>query len=307
VKITPAMAIINALVSCFSASGQTAGSQRPDAPQPKSLFEMSRASSWSRIGAPPSQTTPAVRKTEWAHELAIFNKGLDIIRQSWTGKGLDKPEDLSFQVGQYEDVIHTVTESGGYGNLVLADSLRRLSLGLLTRYLITHPTEYNTMNELLSASRVLMLGCPGTSNMITEELKLSPRSGSWHLSENDRELDAILRAAGSTAINEAGRGLLNQVGPSSLISEPDISGLLYRLSADEWLERVLLPCIVEFLRRGGSLDNLDAFDTIMRDQLETLRRPPFGDTVGPANIKALVRSVRKWHGEPIPFAEVVGN
>src|SRR5262249_52289153 len=33
-----------------------------------------------------------------------------------------------FRVRQYEDLIRTVTDAGGYGNLVLSDTARRLSL-----------------------------------------------------------------------------------------------------------------------------------------------------------------------------------
>ena len=97
---------------------------------------------WPHIGSPPSPEASAARVNEWQVEVAPLRKALANIEEGWTGEAIENPEDLRFKVGRYEDAVRTLTDAGGYGNLVLADTLRRLSFALLARYLVTHPGEH---------------------------------------------------------------------------------------------------------------------------------------------------------------------
>jgi hypothetical protein len=276
---------------------------------PTTLHEIGRVSPWSHIGSPPSQGSSVSRLAGWPAESASYHEAFDVIRRSWTGEVPTNSDNLRFMVAQYEDMIRITTESGGYGNLVLADSLRRLSLSLLLRYAVTHPSEYEAVGDILEKDRVRLLDCPATGEMVTEELNLAPPSGKWHLSENREDLDLIFRTNGSNVRNETGRTLFDPPVPSKLIHQRDVNGLLHRLLTDDMFERVSLAALIEFLRRGGTLTDLKSFDRVMRKQVERFRFPPLGiDRVWVDHVEALIEAVRKWEGKDIiPFSAIVGN
>jgi hypothetical protein len=188
-------------------SSHIANAQEPpnSLTSPLALYDIGRALTWSHIGSPPSQRNPAARAEEWRRESASYRKAFDIIRSSWTGEDAKKPDDLRFKVRQYEDLVRTATESGGYGNILLADCLRRLSLALPVRYGLAHPSEYAAVGNILEQERVRLLDCGAIGDMLMEELRLAPPSGGWHLAESREELDLIFRSDGSSLTNEAGR------------------------------------------------------------------------------------------------------
>jgi len=167
--------------------GVTAACQEParatqDQARKMSISSMGRGASWPHIGAPPSPGSHASRAEQWRAESASFHEAFGVIKGSWTGEAVDTPSELRSKVGQYEDLIRTVTDSGGYGNVVLADTLRRLSSGLLGRYVTSHPSDYAVVGEILETNRIRLLDSPAVGGMLMEELELAPPSGKWHLS-----------------------------------------------------------------------------------------------------------------------------
>ena len=70
-------------------------------------------------------------------------------------------------------------------------------------------------------------------------------------------------------------GLLS---PSKMMGKRDVSALLFRLIEDEMLARCILPALVEFLKRGGSLAKMESFNKLMEDQRTRYAFPPLGET-----------------------------
>ena len=248
-KINVFLALSSMLV-CRVGFGQDAPSAASDSQSLTALHEIGRGVPWSRVGSPPSQQALASRAGQWRQESAAYAKAFSLLKQSWTGEAVDNPSDLRFRVRPYEDFIRTVTDAGGYGNLVLADSARRLSLGMIGRYAVSHPSEYATIGDLLADVRVHLLDCAATSDMIADELGLAAPSGSWHLSEKQEELRLVFRSDGSSLREAGGRSLLGALAPSTMIGKRDVSGLLSRLMEDEMMARAILPALVEFLKGG---------------------------------------------------------
>lgn len=269
---------LSSMLVCHVGFGQDAPSTVSDSQSLAALHEIGRGVPWSRVGSPPSQQVAASRTEHWRQESAAYNKAFSLLKQSWTVEAVESPSDLRFRVRQYEDLIRTVTEAGGYGNLVLADTARRLSLGLLSHYAVTHPSEYTAIGDLLADVRIRLLDCPATSDMIADELGLAPPSGSWHLSEKKEELTLIFGRDGSSFRSAGGSALLGLLSPSKMMSKRDVSALLYRLTEAEMLARCILPALVEFLKRGGSPANvLESFATVMEDQGTRYAFPPLGE------------------------------
>jgi hypothetical protein len=300
--------VLCSMLVCHVGFGQDPPSAVSDSQSLVALHEIGRGVPWSRIGSPPSQQALASRVEQWRQESAAYARAFSLLKQSWTGEAVDNPGDLRFRVRQYEDFIQNVTDVGGYGNVVLADSARRLSLGMIGRYAVTHPQEYATIGDLLAEVRVRLLDCPATSDMIADELRLAAPSGSWHLSEKQEELRLVFRSDGSDFHNAAGRSLLGVLTPSSMMGKRDVSGLLHRLTEDEMMARCILPAMVEFLKRGGSLANLESFNKVMQDQGTRFAFPPLGERrIFADNIQALVTVFRKWNGQAMPFRALVGE
>ena len=300
---------LSSMLLCHVGFGQDAPSAVSDSQSLAALHQIGRGLPWSRIGSPPSQQALASRAEQWRQESAAYNKAFSLLKQSWTGEAVDNPSDLRFRVRQYEDFIRTVTDAGGYGNLVLADSARRLSLGMISRYAVTHPSDYATIEDLLADVRIRLLDCPATSDMIADELGLAPPSGSWRLSERKEELTLIFGNYGSSFRSAGGSALLGLLSPSKMMGKRDVSALLYRFVEDEMTARCILPALVEFLKRGGSLANvLESFNTMMEDQGTRFAFPPLGERrIFGDNIQALVNLVRKWNGKAMPFGALVGE
>ena len=174
--ITRILTVSLVFLGCHSAGAQEPANSLSSSRPRATLYDIGRAIPWSHIGAPPPQGSPAARVEKWQREAAAYDQAFQVIKESWTGEAMENPDELRFRVGPYEDLIRTVTGSGGYGNLALADCLRRLSLSLLIRYAVTHPLEYEAVGDLLSKDRVRLLDCPATGDMVAEELKLDRKS-----------------------------------------------------------------------------------------------------------------------------------
>jgi hypothetical protein len=289
-----------------SANGQPVTGAPSSAQQPISLSAVGRGASWRHIGAPPSSGSPGARAENWGAERASFHEAFGVIKESWTGEAVDTPSELRSKVGQYEDLIRTVTDSGGYGNLVLADTLRRLSSGLLGRYVTGHPSDYAVVGEILETNRIRLLDSPAVGGMLMEELGLAPPSGKWHLSESWDDLQAVASADGSS-LRTLSSDMLISPRPSSLVAKRDVTGLLSRLIAADGVDRMVLAGLIEFLRQSGQITDLRSFDRLMEKQKARFRFPPFGTgtTLGAGNIVGLLNMYRPWEGKTMPFSALV--
>ena len=242
--------------------------------------------------------------SQWRGEIASFMKALDSIEEGWTGEVIENPEDLRFKIGRYEDAVSTVTPAGGYGNLVLADTLRRLSFGLLSRYLVTHPSEYAAVADILGSDRVNLLECVAIGDMISEELKLVPSSGAWRFASSREEAELVYTADGTTRSDQGRRSFFGTGAPTSMVARRDVSGLLTRLIDDAYIDKVL-RAFVAFLSRGGTIEEIASFSRLMADQRDKLRFAPTGASISASNIGGLISMVRIWDGKPIPFSQLV--
>jgi hypothetical protein len=213
---------------------------------------------------------------------------------------------LKFQVGQYEDVVRTATSAGGYGNLILADTARRLDLALISYYVILHSQDYAAVAEILNDHRVRLLDCPATADMVAEELKISPPSGKWHLSEKREDLEFVLRSNGSSISRESRRTMMYPPGPGKLINQRDVNFLLIKLTDDEEEEVSTLASLMEALKRGGRLDVPGSFQRVIDMNREGFPFAPTGVTWPWLQVGALIDRAQKWDGKPISFSFVVG-
>jgi len=215
---------------------------------------------WPRIGSPPAEGGRPADASQWRQEAAAFGHAFEAIRGSWTGEEVMSIADLRGRVRQYEDLIATVTGSPGYGNALLADCLRRLSLTLMVEYALGHPAENDAIGELLRTDRVRLLDCDTVQGMLSEELKIDRPPGGWRIVESRQQFDSLFQGGGTTYGKEMRRVFWAVPGTSALINKRDVYALLIRIVETETLERVELSGLIEFRRLGGRLEDLDGND-----------------------------------------------
>ena len=142
----------------FGATTQEPAQTTLTVPQPVSVSQLNH-SPWPHIGSPPLAGAPSFRTEEWRREEATLRWAFESIKSSWTGENATSAYELQVRVQQYEDLIRTITASVGYGNALLADCLRRLSLTLTVEFALAHPDKNEAIRALLRHDRVSLLDC----------------------------------------------------------------------------------------------------------------------------------------------------
>jgi hypothetical protein len=256
--------------------------QDPAGPVP--LSQLNRTP-WPHIGAPPANGAPPSRAGVWHHEAAAFAQAMESIKQSWTGIEPASASELKFQVQQYEDLVRTVSRSSGYGNVILADCLRRLSLTLMANYAMAHPSDNVTIEDLLKSKGPSLLDSAAMTTMLAEELELNPPNGSWHLSTDRRQVDLVFNTSGSTYRNAIGSILIRRAPTNSaMMGRRDVAALLARVIETEAVASVHLPGLIQFRKLGGLIEDLDPNDVrpymrLMQHDLYKFQFPPLGITM----------------------------
>ncbi len=296
--------VVAMLTSAAAACGQDAAN--PSKPQANGIADIGHTSNWPHIGAPPPAGAPSSRLAAWRAESAAYSEAFDSIKRSWTGFAAS-PDDLRFKVQQYEDLIRTFTESGGYGNLILADIARRLSDALLSQWAVVHVQESGVARDLMEKDRVHLLDCRASGDMVTEESGVAPPPGGWRLSDR-AGVEVAFRASHSDLNNETDRMLLGGSTHPRLMTKRDVNGLIYMLIAEEVTDRMSLPTLLEFERLGGDPANMSNWVSVMRNQQHTFPFPLLGEQGGlaaGAHVAALIQRARAWEGRQVPFSAIV--
>lgn len=186
--------------------------------------------------------------------------------------------DLQFKVRQYEDLIGTIGQSSGYGNVLLLDCLRRLSLTMMLEYAVGHPSE----NEALAAmrkGRTRLLDSPAVAAMLVEELNMSPPGGSWHLSENRQQIDFVFQSKASDFGAQSSRLLFGLSKTADLMRSRDVYGVLLRLIEVDAVECAHLPGFLQFRTLGGRMEDalkVARYDPPMESAMLKFRFAPLG-------------------------------
>ncbi len=228
------------LIASIALLGAVGAAQQGDGkiePRVMTVYDIGHAQHWPHIGAPPREGSDRERSLAWPSESLSFNRALDALRLGWHNEIPRTGDALRLEDRRYEDLVLTVTSAGGFGNLVLADTARRLDLYVLSAYAVLHPSEHATIADILAGRRVHLLSADAAGDMIGEELHMPPPRGRWRLSEGD--LDPLLRDNGSTLAQESKWMVLFPPGPAATSAFGSVNFLLYRLAMDD---QTLIGC-----------------------------------------------------------------
>jgi hypothetical protein len=187
-------------------------------------MDLSHLNGWQHLGSPPQPRSSPLRIEQWHRDGAQIRGALRSLRAGWSEELPQSSSEFRARVWQLEDVSRSVSDAGGYGNLLLAEAARRLSLALVAGYAVRHGADHEVVGDLLSTSRrVRLLDCPAVSEMLKDELELTPPSGGWRLSESWDHLKVVLAADGSTPRDLGFARMLRKPGLTSLLEKRGLS------------------------------------------------------------------------------------
>ena len=120
-------------------------------------------------------------------------------------------------------------------------------------------------------------------------------------------------ATGSSYRDTTARMLFGDLHVSDLTTHRDLAGILLRLIGEESAERVSLAGFVEFLKRGGRLedirlDDVRPFLQVMQGEEAKFQFPPLGNTsLRAAHLNALVRAYTPRGRKEASFSLVIAE
>ena len=159
------------------------------------------------------------------------------------------------EISAYLALSKQLRNSGGYANLVLGDSLRRLAICHAVRYLIE--SRDVAPWKAIPDMRQIWIAKEPIRALIAEEdrtLDLSALDAASDTELLDRSF-AILGANAATITSQ-----LSSTTASTLLDNASLVLLIQRLSVTDFISAVSLPGLVEFLSRGGMLEQLRTDD-----------------------------------------------
>ncbi|HLK65405.1 MAG TPA: hypothetical protein VKU19_18330 [Bryobacteraceae bacterium] len=172
-----------------------------------------------------------------------------------------QPPDLAAvpaRVQLYADLAHRFRTARGYANYVLADTLQTLSILHLARLVTSDSSRASECAALLQS-----LDFPVLTSETFQEIyraKLGP-TAQLDSATAGQMLDTMKR------LGDAGDGFLpvsldavRNIGTGALLARVNPAGFIFRLSATEIVRRAALPELIEFLRKGGRLEDINLAD-----------------------------------------------
>jgi hypothetical protein len=257
----------------------------------------------AHIGSPPERGgTPLA--AEWRAKKAAYDGALGAMNAAWTGLPPASAGDFRLTIQHYEEAVRTTLNTGGYGNVILAMKLRRMSQTMAARYVILHPSQAQDVQEILQKDRICIIDSTAVAEMIAEELGVRRSLTAPKLSEDRDELRQLFVADGTT-YDRAMDSLFGGLNSAQWMVKRNISELLVGLLADEFEYRVTFAALLEFLKRGGDTRTPESFGAVIgRDYLQ-YHFAPFGRQIN-VDVRGLLRR-DSFLGTPMPFKLVVGE
>src|ERR1035438_419556 len=207
----------------------------------------------ARIGAPAAEKSDSPRSAAWQEERRSFDETLSAVKAGWVGRVSPSPSGVRLDFERYERLVSAETAAGGYGNLMLAWCVRTITNTMLRQHLGKYPSDWTLARELLNPPRTPLISCSATTAMIENELHMAPPAGGWRLIEDQKQIFEVFRADGHVEVGGAWWFLPPKM--TEMLGRRDVSGLVMNMMFADAGDFEVLAGLVEYLSRGGSLDD----------------------------------------------------
>jgi hypothetical protein len=151
--------------------------------------------------------------------------------------------------------------AGGYSNQVLQDSVARVMIFRLAMWLVKHPTkaeQAETLFDSIEVPRVILDSLLG--EMATQDRELATKQAEIANIDREKSIYQALTPIGLGMNDVLALAAPPRVMTSELLKQPSAPALVYRMATTEALKWVNLRGLIQFLKLGGSFDELDPAD-----------------------------------------------
>jgi len=160
------------------------------------------------------------------------------------------------EVERYAVAADVLERSGGYNNMVLADGLRRAAIFYLSGLLVRGSVplhEVQAQAERLTVPRVDVRSL--VDRLASEDDTLASHRAQFERIKPEQNLFAAF-----AALDIEDPFGLSVSTPAGLLNQPSGVALIMRLAGTELLSRVSLRGFFEFLKKGGTVQEIDPAD-----------------------------------------------
>jgi hypothetical protein len=189
---------------------------------------------------------------------------------------------LRTELGLLSTISRALSDGGGYSNQVLQDSISRLMIFRLSAWTIEHPQQAAAAEKYLETIDVSQLHIRQLLMEFAEQdPELLKKRGEINKINDDLPIYRALEPLG-LSIKDVGAFIdPKQTQTSMLLTTPNVPALAFRMAETESLKWINLRGLIEFLKSGGSFDELDpadirAFQARMGKNVSRYKYSPLG-------------------------------
>ncbi|MEP6670779.1 MAG: hypothetical protein ABJF10_16595 [Chthoniobacter sp.] len=263
----------------------------------KSLAEKSVSEIASQMNKAAPQPWPNVGSQQYANTLAdkertLATKGIGLVqalhmkvKRDFVSDG-QKPEDAA---KTYLSIAEALESAGGYSNLVLADSVRRLAVFRLSEALVRFPPATAGSRAIIDSNDTQSIDLRALlERLCRDDLGLAEHRAELAKIEPSQNMFAAFEIAG---LGDASS--LGAVSFTHLIELPSAPGLVMRIAATQQLYKISLRGLLAFVEKGGTYKELNpaditAFQRRMNGEEKTFKYPPLSIRyLGSGSVKLL--------------------
>ena len=160
-----------------------------------------------------------------------------------------------------ETINRSLGSAGGYSNQVLQDSVARVMIFRLAMWLVKHPTkaeQAETLFDSIEVPRVILDSL--LWEMATQDRELATKQAEIASIDREKSIYQALTPIGLSMNDVLALAAPPRVMTSKLLKQPSAPALVYRMATTEALKWVNLRGLIQFLKLGGSFDELDPAD-----------------------------------------------
>lgn len=283
-QTSPQVKYWNGLVE--KASAEALGAKMRESETPK----------WPRIeSAYAYEQKPANQREIGAEALRLAEGLRRQLEKSFSAAVEPDEARLKSEFQTLEAINRSLGSAGGYSNQVLQDSVARVMIFRLAMWLVKHPTKANQAAALFDAievPRVLLDSL--LAEMATQDRELAAKKEAISGIDREKSIYQALSPIGLSMNDVLALAAPPRVMTSELLKQPSAPALAYRMATTEALKWVNLRGLIQFLKLGGSFDELDPtdvrkFDARMGKEAKQYRYPLLGiRSLTEAQINALI-------------------
>lgn len=180
---------------------------------------------------------------------------------------------ISTIVDDYVTIGNAVSDGGGYVNYVMGDVLYSISLSRLAFFLLQNPTMYDEVERIWRKLKRPNFDISTLADMLEDEFGVTESRAELEQAESSGSLFLtfinLVRQRSDHDILEV-TGVSRNISTSYLLGNKDHVFLAFRLANTNLVLEASIPGMIEFLRRGGEIDDFQLYRTDIREFLSLM-------------------------------------